>query len=114
MALTQTERNARWRERHPEKVAEYQRKNRDRQVAHSRRSHLKIAYGITPEQFEQMAADQEHRCAICDEAELHVDHDHETGEVRGLLCGKCNKGLGMFNDRPELLRGAAHYLERYA
>lgn len=62
-------------------------------------------------------------CGICGEPEttlgrggllrrLTIDHDHESGQVRGVLCNKCNAGLGMFRDRPDLLREAADYIER--
>lgn len=44
---------------------------------------------------------------------FHVDHNHETGQVRALLCGKCNKALGLLNDDPELMRRAANYVEKY-
>lgn len=47
------------------------------------------------------------------ESKLHVDHDHETGLHRDLLCGSCNKGLGLFKDDPVLLRSAAEYIERH-
>lgn len=51
-------------------------------------------------------------CAICGSTEKpHIDHDHETGVVRGTLCRTCNIGLGMFKDNPELMRQAAQYLE---
>ena len=56
-------------------------------------------------------------CAICDVPELecktrlHLDHDHETGEFRGFLCGKCNKMLGLANDSEEILTSSLHYLE---
>lgn len=54
------------------------------------------------------------RCQICDETSdrlLHLDHDHETGVIRGWLCQKCNRGLGLFQDSPERLKQALTYLE---
>lgn len=79
-------------------------------------------YGITTEQYATMFTQQRGLCAICQQAEtmtyrgtvkqLSVDHDHETGKVRGLLCAACNFALGKFKDDPTLLRSAADYLER--
>jgi hypothetical protein len=57
--------------------------------------------------FERMLAEQNGLCAICCEAPaVHVDHDHETGRVRGLLCFNCNGALGQFRDRADLMLGA--------
>jgi hypothetical protein len=74
-------------------------------------------YGITLAEYERLLKKQKGVCAICKKPEydarqrrLSVDHDHETGRVRGLLCARCNRALGMFNDNPELLRSAARYL----
>lgn len=79
-----------------------------------RRSRLRLDYGITPLQYQAMVVAQDGRCAICQDEPgprlLSVDHDHETGAVRSLLCGRCNTGLGLFRDRPEVLRRAAEYL----
>jgi hypothetical protein len=74
-------------------------------------------YGITEDDLSDMLAAQGDCCAICGEyfTEAHpacVDHDHATGKVRGLLCWRCNPGIGQFRDRPGLLRAAAAYLER--
>lgn len=77
-------------------------------------------YGITLAEYDQMLRDQEKKCAICgneDEVEgrrLAIDHCHETKNVRGLLCGKCNRGLGLFYDNQELLQNALTYLKKYA
>ena len=81
---------------------------------------LKYKYGLTDEDYTKMLEDQDHKCAICGihqseyEKTLYVDHDHNTGEVRGLLCGKCNTGLGMFQDQHYLLENALEYLNRYS
>jgi hypothetical protein len=77
---------------------------------------LKQLYGITIEQFEAMLAAQRNTCAICPHRfkstrDAHVDHDHATGRVRGILCTSCNNGLGRFRDDPVLLRRAARYLQ---
>ena len=86
-----------------------------------RRKYLKIKqqYGLTPEQYDSMYAAQGGKCAICGRHQstltkgLAVDHDHESGKVRSLLCGLCNTALGNMNDDPGLLRKAADYLEEH-
>lgn len=87
------------------------------QPARSRRYQLRVKYGITDAGFDELLAAQGGCCAVCRTANppgrgqrLHVDHDHATGKVRGLLCTECNVGLGKFKDDPELLRRAAEYL----
>lgn len=72
---------------------------------------LQTKYKITSDDFDRMLAVQKGRCAICEEETgLHVDHCHAKGSVRGLLCVRCNRGLGYFKDKPELLKRAASYL----
>ena len=77
--------------------------------------------GCSPEQYTKMLEGQGGVCAICGANEGHrskhnracklaVDHDHVSGRVRGLLCGRCNRGLGWFRDSPELLEKAIRYL----
>lgn len=73
-------------------------------------------YGLSPEQFSQLEAEAGGRCQLCGEEPetargLHIDHCHETGRVRGLLCTHCNRGLGGFRDRPDLLAKAIEYLK---
>lgn len=76
--------------------------------------HLRRSYGITVEQYESMLAAQGGVCAICGGPQTgknwHVDHDHETGEVRGILCHGCNHALGGARDNPDTLIAAAKYL----
>ncbi len=77
---------------------------------------LKKTYGISIEQYEAMFANQGERCAICLGTEprttksWHVDHDHVTGTVRGILCSPCNLLLGIARDRVVILEGAIRYL----
>ena len=89
-----------------------------------RRSYnLKHNFGITLQEYKRMAKQQRNLCAICGKSEtgtngrwgkktlqLAVDHDHNTGRVRGLLCRRCNQAIGKMDDNPELLDKAAAYL----
>ncbi|RKS73395.1 recombination endonuclease VII [Actinomadura pelletieri DSM 43383] len=85
---------------------------RNRNHGSTRNYLLKLRYGVTEEQVDQMIAEQGGVCVICLRADAkHVDHDHLTGLVRRVLCFKCNGGLGQFRDDPDRLRLAADYLE---
>ena len=86
---------------------------------------LKRDYGISLGDYLQLLEAQKCCCALCGRQDgdernnnngskrLSVDHDHETGIIRGLLCSNCNKGLGSLMDSPELLRAAADYIEQH-
>lgn len=82
-----------------------------------RERNLQSYYGINISDFNAMLEKQNYRCAICEVKQevltsvLHVDHDHITKKIRGLLCSNCNFGLGQFKDSPELLRKAITYLQ---
>lgn len=70
-------------------------------------------YGITLEDYWRMHKVQDGRCAICTKrTDLVVDHDHQTGTVRGLLCGSCNRGIGYLKDSSANLSRAVSYLEK--
>jgi len=96
---------------------------RQRQAATYRRADLKRSFGLSIEQYQELHDAQGGVCAICGEAEtkerngrvkwLAVDHDHETGEVRALLCQNCNHMIGHSRERPELLEAGAAYLRRH-
>lgn len=82
------------------------------------RAHLKERYGITLEDYQKRLKKQKGACAICghtpgpDERRLVVDHDHETGVVRGLLCHKCNVALGAVGDSIAGIQRFTKYLKR--
>lgn len=82
--------------------------------ARHRRYQLARAYGITVNQYAAMVREQGGKCAICGDEpkQFHVDHDHKTNEIRGLLCGNCNVGIGHFRDNPDLMTAAIKYLRR--
>lgn len=77
---------------------------------------LKKEYGISLEQYDEMFRKQKSSCAICGthqddlKLKLSVDHCHETKKVRGLLCGKCNRGIGFLNDDANIVSKALDYL----
>lgn len=93
---------------------------------YSKDRHFKARYGITFADYQQMHADRDGKCDICGNRETHfgrknkrgevylcVDHDHETGAVRGLLCGACNVGLGALGDNALTLLRAVGYLRQH-
>ncbi len=102
-------RSRKWRADHPDLVQQ-----------RSRSYMLKYNYGITIQEYDKILAEQNGVCAICGSSEtgwkypwFHVDHCHKTGKVRGLLCQRCNPGIGIFYENPEILRRAAVYIESH-
>ena len=84
------------------------------------KSFIQRTYGITAEDYYDMLADQNNSCAICNSetvnssrvssGKLFIDHCHDTGKVRGLLCAKCNNAIGLLNDDVDILQKAIVYL----
>lgn len=100
--------NKRWKDANVELVRTGQRAQK-----------LRIKYGITPEQYDLLFAEQQGLCAICQQSgmPLHVDHDHENGKVRGLLCLRCNGSLAwveMILRNSPWVSAARSYLEEHA
>lgn len=99
-------RSRKWREANPERFA-----------ATVRCATLRKKYGIDSKEYDRLFALQDNRCAICrgtsskGYGRMHVDHNHKTGKIRGILCQACNVSLGKMSDSPALLRAAADYLE---
>jgi len=93
--------------------------NKESRALTHRKNNYKRNYGITIEEYEEMLDEQDGKCSICntdtpsDGKRLHIDHNHNTGKVRGLLCNNCNHGLGQFKDNQNLLAMAIQYLKIY-
>jgi hypothetical protein len=118
-----------WVKNNPETVKETNNRNKAKRktfysspegIICSRKAHLKRTYNITLEEFNNKLAEQDYKCAICKSNNTHdkhgvmaVDHNHETGQIRGLLCYKCNAGIGLLNDDKLLMKNAINYLEKY-
>jgi hypothetical protein len=110
-----------WREDNLERYQENQRRMRNTPEGklRQRAGHLMRKFGMTIEQYDAMLEAQGGGCFICgrpprEDISLHVDHDHFTGKVRGILCFCCNNALADFQDDPELLRKAAGYVSWHA
>ncbi len=112
-----------WRKRNHDKVkAQKERQHaaalrwRQQNKGHLRERMLISLYGLSQAAYNNILVQQKGVCAICLQAPngkvLCVDHDHETGNVRGLLCENCNRALGMMKDDSMRLRAAADYLEK--
>ncbi len=87
---------------------------------YDRNRYILKRFGLSPEEYQLLLEKQDGRCAICDRTPeevddgrmLAVDHDHETGEIRGLLCRPCNTGIGQLGDNPARIKRALDYLEK--
>lgn len=86
------------------------------------KSFIQRTYGITADKYYDILKEQDNKCAICESenvnssrissGKLFIDHCHDTGKVRGLLCFKCNYGIGQLNDDVDLLQKAIVYLNK--
>lgn len=103
----------------------YLERERERQREGSRRrgDNRRRAFGLTPDQVEELRAEQSGRCAVCSETPtpyndgrdpLHIDHRHDNGAVRGMLCGRCNRNAAVLDMDPDYLRRRAEYVQRGA
>lgn len=116
-----------WEASRPENTKRYYEKKRDSGYEndrwHTRRKFLR--HGITPEMYENILRNQGGSCAICNTSSsvpLSIDHDHSCCPgrfgcvkcIRGLLCMRCNSGMGSLNDDPTVLRKAASYIEDFS
>jgi hypothetical protein len=120
----ESERMKVWRSQNKDKTREYERQQRrfhpERTKLSVHKCSLKRNYGMTVEQYHEMQIKQDFCCGICGSKEsgskrcdkLFVDHDHDTGKIRGLLCHKCNMALGVFKNK-QLLEKAISYLDKY-
>lgn len=115
--------DAKWRERNRPKVREYFKAwttaNPDKATSYLRRYRLKKNYGLSEERYLEMLAAQDEKCACCGDGSffvksghLFVDHDHGTGQIRGLLCRNCNSGIAYLGDSLEGVERARTYLRR--
>ena len=108
-----------WARENPKRRAAYQAeyRNRPERKRAMRDAYYRRTYGISADEVDEMLDAQHGRCAICRDkperlASMHIDHDHEQGHLRGLLCLSCNQGLGQFRDDPTLLLRAIVYLRQ--
>lgn len=129
------ERSRIYKKKNPDKIIAYRIKNgkinslrrkekgvtdpdiKRRDLFHKKKSRLKI--NLSYEEYKKMFILQKNTCAICGQKEmvlksLSLDHCHKTGKVRELLCQKCNTGLGMFRETPDLLKKAIKYLRKHS
>lgn len=114
------ERDPELRERRRQATLASKKRNPEKAKLHTNRARAKRSYGISLETIELMRLQRDFRCDICNEKRdgkhdkmLATDHCHSSGRFRGMLCGQCNKALGLLKDSPERLRAAAIYLESH-
>ena len=127
MAMSNAEKLRRWRENNPDKLKAQQKRANDkkRMAGYYKDNEEKIfnrylerTYDITYKDYQLLSEEQGGTCAICNckcdtGKRLAVDHCHTTGKVRGLLCARCNRGLGNFDDDLDRLQASVLYLKKY-
>jgi hypothetical protein len=109
------EANKKYQETHKEELKEKRKLYRSLpgKKEYFREAYIKYKYNITQQDIDETTTKQNNCCAICkEEKRLVVDHDHNTGEFRGMLCYACNTALGKFRDNIEYLHSAIKYLEQ--
>jgi len=113
------ERARKWLEDNPDRKRSYNRAYAEagKKGPADRKSHLKRKFGITLEDYDRMLVEQGGGCAICGDppgvTALHVDHCHDSGRVRGLLCFRCNSALGNLREDPRIVAAALAYVTRH-
>ncbi|MCR4307302.1 MAG: endonuclease VII domain-containing protein [Candidatus Berkelbacteria bacterium] len=111
--------NKEWTSKNIEKVRQYTKKWTKENPKKMREHQRKYRYGMTPGRYDELFASQNGRCAICGSdtpggrgVDFHVDHDHNTGKVRGLLCTNCNHMIGIAHEETSIFSKAIKYLTR--
>lgn len=106
-----------WRIENPEKSRRISKTSYDRHMTPEKRFNYKLkhVYNLKREDFDKMYDTQNGKCKLCykeikAQVQSHVDHNHDTGVIRGLLCSKCNLGLGHFYDNSDVLVRASKYI----
>ena len=117
-----------YRQMHPDRWKKYRKKHyekyKEEYIDIERTYRLKKDFNLTPDEYDNMLQKQSGLCAICYQPEtsknkrgnikkLAVDHNHETGRLRDLLCARCNQAIGLLDENTDRLRAAAVYLERH-
>jgi len=119
------EQKRKWRAAHPDQARESARKWYHANPDQARERGYRLKHGLTADEVSELRKGQEDKCALCGDAFVdtpHIDHSHECCPShkscpdcrRELLCGTCNRGLGMFKDSPALLQRAIDYLVKHA
>jgi predicted nucleic acid-binding Zn-ribbon protein len=94
-----------------EKIREWRQRRRERHLVYARDWHYQDRFGMTAAEADAYIAGQGRRCGICSTPDdLVIDHCHDTGQLRGVLCRACNRALGLLGDTPEAIVRAIAYL----
>ena len=110
--------NAKWRAANPEKCRAYSRKWYALRPDRQQTAHLRRKYNLTIQQRQSLLDTQGGKCASCGGTlfggqQTHIDHNHQTGQVRGILCHGCNTALGLLGESVERIYALASYVQRW-